>query len=163
MKLAKNGQFASAATALKTALSHAPNHLQSRAALASIYSQRHDTSAALAEYRSILRLAPNNLVAMNNVAWILATSPDDSIRDPEQALILAKRVADGTRHQAVSALDTLAAAYAASGSYAEAVEVVNEAIKLARGTGQTAELPKLQRALELYRKGQPFRDQRLAK
>ena len=70
---------------------------------------------------------------MNNLAWLLATSRDASLRDPERALELALRArtlaakpdaASDREHAAV--LDTLAAAQAAAGRFSEAVRASSE-------------------------------------
>ena len=80
----------------------------------------------------------NNLAlnAKNNLAWILATDPDDTIRDAKSALKLSEEVNQKTGHKNFATLDTLAAAQAESGQFAEAVKTINKAIKSARAAGK---------------------------
>ncbi len=161
--VAKQGRFSIAIDALETAIGLDPRQIRSRAALASIYSQQRETASALAEYESILRLAPDDLVAMNNVAWILATSPDASLRDPEEAVRLATRMVKGTDRKVVSALDTLAAALAANGEWERAIDVAEEALVIARRNMSFGDVSKLETRLKLYQEGRPFLDARLSR
>jgi len=55
------------------------------------------------------------------------------------------------------ALDALAAAYASSGRYEDAVRVARSGLELSLAAGQTAVAAQFRQRLELYQKGQPFR------
>jgi tetratricopeptide (TPR) repeat protein len=80
-------------------------------------------------YEQALVLESSNAGIMNNLAWLLATVPDMTLRNPQRAVSLAKRAVAGR----VSAghLDTLAEAHYANGSFQKAIDVINEAIILA--------------------------------
>jgi spermidine synthase len=112
-------------------------------------SGRHDEAARY--YRETLRLDAVHTAAMNNLAWLLATSRDPSVRDPDEAVLHAERGA----HRDASdpgVLDTLAAAYAAAGRYGEAVRTAAAARALVwEGSPQARELDS---RIELYRSGQ---------
>jgi spermidine synthase len=54
-------------------------------------------------------------------------------------------------------LDTLAAAYAAAGRFAEAVAAAERAVPLAESGGQAELARRIQSRLELYRAGRPYR------
>ena len=82
--------------------------------------QSGDVRGAIASYREALRVDPNRMEVANNLAWLLATTPDASLRAPEEAIELAQRAA--RRNAEPSVLDTLAAAYAAAGRYDEAAQ-----------------------------------------
>ena len=76
-------------------------------------------------YEQILRLEPNQAMALNNLAWLLVTVPDEDIRDPIRALSLARRAVEIERSPVF--LDTLAEAYYANGQIADALASIDEA------------------------------------
>ena len=85
-----------------------------------------DLPGAIASYREALRMDPERMEVANNLAWILATAPDPSLRAPQEAIELAQRAARTNAEPSV--LDTLAAAYAAAGRYGEAAQTQARAI-----------------------------------
>jgi tetratricopeptide (TPR) repeat protein len=112
-------------------------------------------SEALDDYTRAIDLNPKLQHAYRNGAWLLATCPDDSIRDVEGALNGAKAALEcgyGERH---AALDTMAAALANAGRYDEAVATIEQAIKIAPQEAVEA----YQSRLQMYQSGQPFRTQ----
>jgi predicted Zn-dependent protease len=82
--------------------------------------------AARDSYEQALRLAPDNTEALNNLAWLLLTAQEPTLRNPEKALLLAEKAAAKTRTPQV--LDTLATAYWANGNRAEALALEEEAL-----------------------------------
>ena len=93
----------------------------------------------------------------NNLAWLLAVSPDPRIRDPDEAVRLAERACAGDEANDHHYLDTLAAAYAAAGRFDESVEVCRRAIRLAGEAGDENTLAGLRRRLDFYTDRRPFR------
>ena len=86
---------------------------------------------ALEDYAQAIDLNPKFEHAYRNGAWLLATCPDESIRDVEGALVGAQAALEcgyGERH---AALDTLAAALANAGRFEEAVGTIQQAIEIA--------------------------------
>lgn len=100
-------------------------------------------------------VAHSYLPAMNNLAWLLATCPDDTLRDGTRAIALLAPVMD----RSVQMLDTMAAAYAEAGRYDEAVEWQRQAIAGIDDTGDPRLPPALDR-LQAYAAGKPWRDPR---
>ncbi len=92
------------------------------------YSQKR-YEEALAEYNQALRLAPDNVEALNNLAWLLLTVEQTELRDPARALILARQAS--FRQKSAHVLDTLATAYWANGLPELAIAVEKEALLLA--------------------------------
>jgi Flp pilus assembly protein TadD len=88
-----------------------------------------DFEEAVSHYRQALEDDPNHIEAANNLAWILATSDQPGLRDPQTAIELAGRVTARSPNNP-SILDTLAAAHAAAGHYSEAVKIQRRAIAL---------------------------------
>jgi len=82
---------------------------------------------AKAYYEKFLKLDDSDVLVLNNMAWLLATSPEDSIRDGKRAIELAKKAV------AISAtptyISTLAAAYAETGDFVQAVKTIDEGLK----------------------------------
>ncbi len=88
--------------------------------------KRKQEAKALAAYRKAYFLNPSNPYLMNNLAWLLLTSHDLSLREPEKALTLAQAAAAVLPKGYV--LDTLATAYWANGQVKQAVETEKKAM-----------------------------------
>jgi tetratricopeptide (TPR) repeat protein len=110
---------------------------------------------ALQDYAQAIDLNPKFEHAYRNGAWLLATCPDDAVRDAEGALAGAQAALEcgyGERH---AALDTLAAAQANAGQFAEAAASVKQAIEIAPEDVR----PAYESRLRLYEARVPFRTQ----
>jgi tetratricopeptide (TPR) repeat protein len=117
---------------------------------------------ALAAWRAVLRIDPDHVAVLNQTAWVLATSPDASLRDGAQAVALAERAARVAGGRQPAVLDTLAAAYAEAGRFPEAVQIATQLLDLARKQDNRRMVAALQERLALYQAGTPFRDSRPA-
>jgi tetratricopeptide (TPR) repeat protein len=93
--------------------------------------------SALADFQQAAALNPSSAESLSNIATLLATSHDRQIRDPKQALRLARKACDITQWQDADGLDSLAAAYAANGDYEEALRWQNLAIELRQNSIST--------------------------
>jgi tetratricopeptide (TPR) repeat protein len=133
---------------------HADFHLNWGVALDQLRRNRE----AAAQYREALRLNPDLIAALNNLAWILASNPDDKLRDGVEAVRLAERACDLTHHREPLLIGTLAAAYAEAGRFPEAVTAAEKAEQLATAAGLTAVAVKNRHLLELYRVGKPYHE-----
>ncbi len=91
------------------------------------------------------------------MAWILATSVDSSVRNGSEALVLARRAAQLTAGKNPMALDALAAAYAETGKFADAIQTARTALDLARQANDEAVMDSLKDRIALYEEGKPFR------
>jgi Flp pilus assembly protein TadD len=156
--LDEQGKTGEAVQRFEQGLRTRPDDLPLHCALAAIARRRGDVRTEVQHLRRIVELDPGNLPAANSLAWILATSDDDSLRNGKQALQLARRCAKATGHEQAGALDTLAAAFAETGDFAEAVRWQTQAVELA----QQPEKAELRSRLELYEVGKPFRQQSAA-
>ena len=97
-------------------------------------------------------------MALNNLAWILATSPDDGLRNGTEAVRLAERACELTHYDEPLFIGTLAAAYAESGRFPEAVTTAEKAEQLATTAGLTDVAAKNRQLLELYRAGKSYHE-----
>jgi tetratricopeptide (TPR) repeat protein len=113
-------------------------------------------AAALAPLREALQLRPDWVQPMVSAARILATHADAEVRQPEEAIRLAERACELTRHKDAWALDTLAAAYASAGDFERAVATAGEALAeaLVRGTGDLS--VDIRGRLWLYKQGRAY-------
>lgn len=114
--------------------------------------------AAVQHYRAALEAAPAYGQAMNGLAWLLATCPEDRLRDGAQAVKLAGTVADGTGHQMPQVEITLAAAHAEAGDFPQALKAAELAQTLAAPSGDSNLIARCTQVLEAVRRGKPFRE-----
>ena len=99
-----------------------------------------DWESSLADYASAKKLTQTDQLAggstqlsdlvAQRTAWVLATASDASIRDAEKAIALIKPCVDRSGSPTVAMLETLAAAQAATGDFAEAKQSQSQVIKL---------------------------------
>jgi protein O-mannosyl-transferase len=114
--------------------------------------------AAVEQWRDASLLAPRWAEPLNNLAWVLATDPQPARRDGLEAVRLATRAVElaGTNNAGI--LDTMAAAYAEAGRFAEAVATAQQAEISAVAAGQKELAGQIQRRLALYRANQSYQD-----
>jgi tetratricopeptide (TPR) repeat protein len=86
---------------------------------------------ALADYDAALKLNAKHVPTLNKRAWLLATCPDEKVRNGEAAMASARQACELAKPVHYEYIDTLAAAYAAAGYFGLAVTTAEEAIKLA--------------------------------
>ncbi|MBD3160517.1 MAG: tetratricopeptide repeat protein [Candidatus Eisenbacteria bacterium] len=107
--------------------------------------------------RNARRLDPTDPETAHRLARLLATAPDEAVRDGEKAVQLAESLSGAIGHRHGPYLVTLAAAYAEAGRFDRAVATIDRAIEKARGAGMDEVLPDLEAARERYREGKPTR------
>src|SRR5207237_10408366 len=105
---------------------------------------------AIAEYEHAARISTQDPVPRNNLAWLLATSSDASIRDGNRAIELAKQAVRLSHGKDSNYLRTLAAAFAERGRFAEAKETARKALKAAEKMCKSTLSNTLQIEIELY-------------
>jgi len=109
---------------------------------------------AIADYETILKLDPEHSGALNNLAWVLATSPKDEVRDGKRAIELGKKACEVTEYKAAHILSTLGAAYAETGDWKNARKWSNKAVQ----TADEDDMKQLKEELESYKKKKPWRE-----
>ncbi|MBN1104599.1 MAG: M48 family metalloprotease [Deltaproteobacteria bacterium] len=110
-------------------LAREPHNVDLYQNLAMVYHRLGKLKEAMEAYEKILELDDSQAVALNNLAWLLVTVPDQDLRNPKRALNLAEKAVALKRSPVF--LDTLAEAYYANGLTREAVETIREAISRA--------------------------------
>ena len=126
--------------------------------LAEVLYQQGKLEEAIEHWKQALRLEPDWPRVLNNLAWIMATHENEEFRNPSKALQYAQKACELTRARYPDLLETLSAAYAAAGRFPEAVETAEKALNLALSANQQQLVDKIQNLLELYKRGQPYRD-----
>jgi len=125
--------------------------------LGSFLLRKIEPEAAIAHFQEAVRIKPDYVAALNNLAFVLATCPDARLRNGVRAEGLARYAnqLEGGRNPSV--LGTLAAAFAEQGRFPEALDIVEQGIQAAKAQGNDALTPPFRRDLKLYQAGQPLR------
>jgi Flp pilus assembly protein TadD len=152
----KEGKTAAALRHLQTGLLAKPDFNMCMEAASLEYRTGHPRPA-VSYFRQALtfKLDPETL---NNLAWILATSPDDSVRNGTEAVRDAAQACNLTAFKRSGMVGTLAAAYAEAGHFPEATATAETAIKLATDAGSTQFADQNRQMLQLYRAGKPYHE-----
>jgi len=114
---------------------------------------------AIVEFKAELQINPHHLLALNDLAWSLATDPDPAKRDGAQAVVMAERACIKSDWKVSQFLGTLAAAYAEMGRYQDAIGAAERAKTLASENGEAELAQRNEELLEYYRKGQAYHEQ----
>ena len=128
--------------------------------LGQLYQRRNDPEKALIYYRKALIINPYASNSINEIAWILSTSPDPDIRDGQSAVNLAEKMLSFFTKPPAQYLCTLAAAYAETGRFEEAVATAEQARDIAnKGKKHNIKLTEtISKCLERYHQNRPYRD-----
>jgi lipopolysaccharide biosynthesis regulator YciM len=113
---------------------------------------------AVALLRRALGTAPRSLMTLDRLAWLLATSPDSSVRNGKEAVEFARQAREIDQGQHVNITDTLACALAENGEFAEAISLETLAIKIAENAKATTVANILRTHLVLFNSQLPYRE-----
>jgi Zn-dependent protease len=119
-------------------------------------SRRGEWQRAIEDYNAALALQPNTTTANNNLAWLLATCPVESLRDGPAAVDHATRACEATSWNDPNCLGTLAAAHAEAGDFGQAMRYQEQALRDSKYRAVHGEEHLLAR-LRLYEQGQAYR------
>lgn len=133
-----------------------PNSARAHYQVAGIIGEKHDRLGARQHLREVIRLNPDAIDALNDLAWNIATDGQATAAERGEAKKYASHAADVTRHQEPGILDTLAASCAATGEFEEAVKIAKEAQFVARSKGDTGFVTDVQKRIELYSRKQAY-------
>ncbi len=162
------GRIEEAIGAWRTSLELNPRAPRVQTALAVALAGQGRDREALEHYREALRLDPDDTFVRAQLAWILATHAE--VCNGPLAVAVAEPLCEAAQGRSVRAFDILAAAYAAAGRQADAIQTAEQAVKLDRLQRQSGDhstsnnymaatlIDAIGRRLELYRAGQPFRE-----
>jgi protein O-mannosyl-transferase len=155
--LAEQGKMAEAIQHSREAVRLEPRN-ELRLQLAAWLHKTGNFRESAEQYRAALARELDSVEALNNLAWMLATSPDASVRNGGDAVRFAERACRLTDNKKAAMVGTLAAAYAEAERFADAEATAAKAADLADADGNTQFAAINRQLLALYRAGTPFRE-----
>jgi tetratricopeptide (TPR) repeat protein len=154
--LFKRGDVDEAIAQFQKALQIDPDNEGAHSHLGSALLIKGNVAEAIAQYQKALQINPQYVETLNNLAWVLATCPQASLRNGHQAVELAQRANQLAGDGHLALLGTLAAAYAEAGRFPEAVSTAQRALQVAQTQTNTARADALRSQLKLYQAGKPI-------
>lgn len=116
-----------------------------------LYKVRHEYQKSLEDYDRAIGLEPTDPRSYDVEAYLLAVCPMPKYRNGKKAIEYATKACELTEWRAADSLQTLAAAYAESGQFDQAVKFQTKAAEIDPKAVDT-------KRLALYQQKQPFRD-----
>ncbi len=154
---AKKGLYKSALKMLNDELAKKPESTDFLRTLADMELMFGHWEKAAEVYERILKLNPTDSGVLNNYAWLLATCPDDKLRDGKRALEMAVSACEITFYAEAHILSTLASAHAELGDFEKAREWARKAVELGEKEKHES-LDNLKSELASYEEDKPWRE-----
>src|SRR5204863_2437577 len=126
------GRIDEAIADFEKALQIQPSDSDAHTGLGNALLRKGAPKEAIAHYNQTMALAPEDPHSRSNATWVLATSSDASIRDGAKAVELAQQAVSLSGGREPLFFRTLAAAYAETGRFSDAVAVIQQAVAIAR-------------------------------
>ncbi|HXX41273.1 MAG TPA: tetratricopeptide repeat protein, partial [Chthoniobacterales bacterium] len=139
------------------ALKNRPDYPEVENNIALVLLRKGQPRDAAGHWRRSLELRPDFTESLNNLAWLLATFPDDTLRNGTEAVALAERAQQISGGKDPSILRTLAAAYAETGRFAEAIDTAQRGVRLSVASENSGLAEIFERDLISYRANTPIR------
>jgi Flp pilus assembly protein TadD len=159
--LLQQGRVDEAIAHFQKAVEIQPVNVEFHNVLGNTLFQKRRMDEAIAQYQAVLKIRPGHPEACNNLcraAWVLATSPEASIRNGTKAIELAGQMERLSSGKDPLIVMVLAAACAEAGRFPEAVAAAERAQQLAAQQGNASLADVLGKQIKLYQAGTPFRD-----
>jgi protein O-mannosyl-transferase len=156
--LLQKGEVADALTHYQKLLELQPDNIEVHNIVGTVLIQQGRIREGVEEWQKVLAIQPDNGNALSNLAWVFATSPDDSLRDGAKAVRLAEEALRISGSRIPIIFRTLAAAYAESGHFSQAIQTAQQGIELANSQGNSGLATELQGNIGLYQEQRPLRD-----
>jgi tetratricopeptide (TPR) repeat protein len=152
------GQWQEAIDHYQPALKQMPDSVHAHYQLGLALERRGQVAAAEAQLQRVIELDPLHVTAINNLAWLLATSLEPSLRDGPKAVKLARQAVQLSNGLSPQIVDTLAAAYAEAGQFPEAVQTARRALELSAAQNNQALAEVIRSQLKLFEAGSPYHE-----
>jgi Flp pilus assembly protein TadD len=156
LALARKNDLTTATNQFAYALLFGPDEPKVHMNLGQTLLRLEDAPNGMRHLQTAVRLAPDSPLALNELAWLLATSSDAALRNGPEAVQLAEHGCAVTSRRDPMLLATLAAAYAEAGKFSEAINAAQEALSLARTTGDEATVVRTENLLGCFQSGRAF-------
>jgi protein O-mannosyl-transferase len=156
--LLKKGRVDEAISDFEKALESDPNYAAAHTSLGRAFHWKGRLKEAIVQYQQSLALLPRSASIHNNLAWMLATCSDPSLRDGPKALALAQRANGLSNGNDPVILRSLAAAYAENGQFSQAIEIDQRALQLSSTTTRRDLTQAIQNELRLYQTASPYHE-----
>jgi Flp pilus assembly protein TadD len=158
MALLDRGDAPGAVEHLTTASQLLPAAISARFFLARALAMDGKKAESAGQFQKVLVQDPDNIYALNELAWLRSTSLQDDLRDGQTAIELARHACELTQGRQPRFLLTLAAAYAEMGNYHDAVVIAQGARQLALDSSQNDVAAIADTLLKCFTANQPFRE-----
>jgi tetratricopeptide (TPR) repeat protein len=155
--LADQGKVAQAIPYLEHALKLEPRNASAHFRLGLALYDIGQSSSAIDQLNAAIQIWPDNVLMLWQTAWILATSPDSSIRNGARGVELAKKAIQLSGGHEARPFDALAAALADIEKFSTAVEAAEQASAVAQDRNDNALVDAIAKRTSLYRQGLPYR------
>ena len=150
----RNGNLSRAIDDYSIAIQLYPTNASAYAVRALVYARKGDYAKGIEDCNRGINIDSNCVLAYESLAALLAVCPDSKIRDGKRALENAKKACELISWKQPKCLDTLAAAYAETGAFDQAVTWEQKAIE---SSSKEADVKGFQERLELYKQKKPYR------
>lgn len=124
--LASRGRLEQAKASLDEVVRLDPNRVEACLRLGIVLENLDDFAGAISAIERGLQIDPHDVNLRAELAWILATGPDDAIRNGPRALELARGAVADSSGQSLKAREALAAALAETDDFSNAAATVRE-------------------------------------
>jgi protein O-mannosyl-transferase len=156
--LLEKGKLDAAIEHSRAALLIQPDNADCHTVLAIALDEKGQSAEAIEHYEKALEISPQSVSASNNLAWLLATVSNASLRNGARAIQFAQQADQLSGGNNALVLRTLAAAYAEAGQFGKAIESAQAAMQLGRSQGDDSLVTELQQEIALYELGLPYRE-----
>ena len=154
--LFQQGRIDDAIAQWQKTLAIQPNDAEAHTSLGNAFLQKGRPEKAIVQYQKALEIDPREVNAHNNMAWVLATSSDASIRNGATAVSLATQAVEISGGKDAIFFRTLAASYGECGKFADAIAAAEKGRKIAILRGDSHLASTLERDIALYRANTPL-------
>jgi protein O-mannosyl-transferase len=154
--LAGQSKARAAIVFLAKALQINPGYAGAHYNLGKIYANLNDPEKAIFHYKKALQFDPDMMQALYHLSWLFSTYEDKKYRNGGAAINLAAKLCKLTQFRQPFAIDALAAAYAETGQFNEAIFTADKAHKMALMQGDGALARGLEERLKFYRNKMPY-------
>src|SRR6516162_3036203 len=159
--LFQKGDLDGAIAEWRTTLSIHPYDAGAHTSLGNALVQKGWLREAADHYEKALQSDPDAILPLNNLAWVISTGPDDSLRNNEIGVELATKANRLSKESNAVFIRTLAAAYAQAGQFENAIETARRAAEQADREGQQGLAVEIMGDVALYQRHMPLRDPNL--